>query len=183
MRCGVPSRGSGNFAEVEPHPSPGERQLMTVLFTDIVDSTRAAREVSDEAWRRRLNRFESHTALIVGRRRGTLVRSTGDGILATFDGPARAVETAVALRDDARCLDSQLRAGLRPLKPHPSAFPAAAQHRAATAPIGTSGAAAALFALAASEVQWCCQSTGSYRYASHHARPSDPAPTSPSTNA
>jgi class 3 adenylate cyclase len=85
---------------------------MTVLFTDIVDSTRAAREVGDEAWRRRLNRFENNTALIVGRRRGTLVRTTGDGVLATFDGPARAVEAAIALRDDARSLDLELRAGL-----------------------------------------------------------------------
>jgi class 3 adenylate cyclase len=93
-------------------PSASERQLMTVLFTDIVDSTRTAREVGDEAWRRRLNRFENNTALIIGRRRGTLVRSTGDGILATFDGPARAVQAAIALRDDARSLGLELRAGL-----------------------------------------------------------------------
>jgi class 3 adenylate cyclase/pimeloyl-ACP methyl ester carboxylesterase len=92
--------------------SSGQRQLMTVLFTDIVDSTRAAREAGDEAWRRRLNRFENNTALIVGRRRGTLVRTTGDGILATFDGPARAVEASIALRDDARSLGLELRAGL-----------------------------------------------------------------------
>ncbi len=89
-----------------------QRQLMTVLFTDIVDSTRTAREIGDEAWLRRLTRFENNTALIVGRRRGTLVKKTGDGILATFDGPARAVETSIALRDDARSLGLELRAGL-----------------------------------------------------------------------
>ena len=89
-----------------------QRLLMTVLFTDIVESTRAAREAGDEAWRRRLNRFEADAALIVGRRRGTLVKTTGDGILATFDGPGRAVEASIALRDHARSLGLELRAGL-----------------------------------------------------------------------
>ena len=90
----------------------GQRQLMTVLFTDIVDSTRAARELGDGSWRRLLNRFENDTALMIGRRRGTLVKTTGDGILATFDGPARAVEAAIALRDHARSLGLDIRAGL-----------------------------------------------------------------------
>ena len=85
---------------------------MTVLFTDIVESTRAAREAGDEAWRRRLNRFEADTALIVGRRRGTVVKTTGDGTLATFDGPGRAVDASIALRDHARSLGLELRAGV-----------------------------------------------------------------------
>ena len=89
-----------------------QRQLMTVLFTDIVDSTRTAREVGDEAWLRRLSRFEKNTAFIIGQRRGTVVNTTGDGIVATFDGPARAVETSIALREDARSLGLELRAGL-----------------------------------------------------------------------
>jgi len=89
-----------------------QRQLMTVLFTDIVDSTRTAREVGDEAWLRRLTRFEKNTALIIRQRRGTVVNTTGDGILATFDGPARAVETSIALREDAKGLGLELRAGL-----------------------------------------------------------------------
>jgi class 3 adenylate cyclase len=89
-----------------------QRLLMTVLFTDIVDSTRTAREAGDEAWRRRLNRFEADTSLIVDRGRGTVVKTTGDGILATFDGPGRAVETSLALRDHARGLGLELRAGL-----------------------------------------------------------------------
>jgi len=90
----------------------GQRQLMTVLFTDIVDSTRAARKAGDNAWRRRLNRFENDTALIIGRQRGTLVKTTGDGILATFDGPARAVEATIAMRDHARGLGLEIRAGI-----------------------------------------------------------------------
>jgi class 3 adenylate cyclase len=88
------------------------RLLMTVLFTDIVDSTRSAREVGDEAWLRRLNRFETDSALIVGRRRGTVVKTTGDGILATFDGPGRAVEASIELRDQAKGLGFDLKAGL-----------------------------------------------------------------------
>ena len=85
---------------------------MTVLFTDIVDSTRAAREAGDDAWRRRLNRFENDTALIIGRQRGTLVKTIGDGILATFDGPARAVDATIAMRDHARSLGLEIRAGV-----------------------------------------------------------------------
>jgi class 3 adenylate cyclase len=89
-----------------------QRQLTTVLFTDIVESTRTARESGDEAWLRRLHRFENDGASIVTRRRGTLVRTTGDGLLATFDGPGRAVDTAIALRGHANGLGLELRAGL-----------------------------------------------------------------------
>ena len=92
--------------------APTQRQLMTVLFTDIVDSTRSAREAGDVAWLRQLNRFEADTALIVGRRRGSVVKTTGDGMMATFDGPGRAVEASLALRDHARSLGLELRAGL-----------------------------------------------------------------------
>jgi class 3 adenylate cyclase len=89
-----------------------QRLLMTVLFSDIVDSTRAAREAGDEVWRRRLNRFEADAATIIGRRRGTVVKTTGDGILATFDGPGRAVDASLALRNHARSLGLELRSGL-----------------------------------------------------------------------
>jgi class 3 adenylate cyclase len=95
-----------------PTAATAQRLLMTVLFTDIVESTRAAREAGDETWRRRLNRFDADTALIVGRRRGTVIKTTGDGMLATFDGPGRAVEASIALRDHARSLGLELRAGL-----------------------------------------------------------------------
>jgi len=100
------------FVREELGVATTQRLLMTVLFTDIVESTRAAREAGDEAWKRRLNRFEADTALIVGRRRGTVVKTTGDGVLATFDGPGRAVEASIALRDHARSLGLELRAGL-----------------------------------------------------------------------
>jgi len=89
-----------------------QRMLMTVLFTDIVDSTRTAREAGDVGWRRQLNRFEADSATIIGRRRGAVVKTTGDGVVATFDGPGRAVEASVELRDHARSLGLELRAGL-----------------------------------------------------------------------
>jgi class 3 adenylate cyclase len=92
--------------------APTQRQLVTVLFTDIVDSTRTAREAGDAAWLQRLNRFEGDAALIIGRQRGKTCATTGDGVVATFDGPGRAVEAAVAVRDHARSLGLELRSGL-----------------------------------------------------------------------
>jgi class 3 adenylate cyclase len=89
-----------------------QRVLLTVLFTNIVESTREARAVGDEVWRRRLHRFEVDASAIVKRRRGSLVKSTGDGIVATFDGPGRAVDASVALREHARSLGLELRTGL-----------------------------------------------------------------------
>ncbi len=98
--------------ELGVRDAPAQRLLMTVMFTDIVDSTRAASAAGDQAWRRRLARFETDTALIIGRQRGTVIKSTGDGILATFDGPGRAVEASIEVRDHARSLGLELRAGL-----------------------------------------------------------------------
>jgi class 3 adenylate cyclase len=89
-----------------------QRQLLTVLFTDIVDSTRIAREAGDTAWGQRLHRFEGDAALIIGRQRGNVVKTTGDGVVATFDGPARAVEASLEVRDHARSLGFELRSGL-----------------------------------------------------------------------
>jgi class 3 adenylate cyclase len=91
---------------------PAQRQLVTVLFTDIVDSTRTAREAGDTVWGQRLTRFEGDAAIIIGRHRGNVVKTTGDGVLATFDGPGRAVEASVAVREHARGLGLELRSGL-----------------------------------------------------------------------
>lgn len=89
-----------------------ERILATVLFTDIVDSTRNAAEMGDLAWRRLLDQHDQVARQIVQRHRGNLVKSTGDGILATFDGPGRAVRSALAFRTAATELGLRLRAGL-----------------------------------------------------------------------
>jgi len=98
---------TGERSAVEP-----DRILATVLFTDIVDSTRRAVEMGDQRWREILDR---HTALAnrtIARFRGRAVKNTGDGFLATFDGPARAVRCAFAMRDEMRRLGVEIRAGL-----------------------------------------------------------------------
>ena len=89
-----------------------ERVLATVLFTDIVDSTRSAAEAGDHAWRRLLDSHDQLAKQMVEKHRGSLIRTTGDGILATFDGPGRAVRCALALGTATRQIGLPLRAGL-----------------------------------------------------------------------
>jgi pimeloyl-ACP methyl ester carboxylesterase len=96
---------------VRPHPTL-DRVLATVLFTDIVGSTQLAVELGDRRWRELL---EQHNGLIrreLGRFRGRELSTAGDGFLATFDGPARAVACAVSIREGARALGLQIRFGL-----------------------------------------------------------------------
>ncbi|MGY3074986.1 class 3 adenylate cyclase [Bradyrhizobium sp. LM6.10] len=93
-------------------PEDIDRVLATVLFTDIVDSTRRAAETGDRAWRKLLDSHDELASQIVEKHRGTLIKSTGDGILATFDGPARAVRCALALGTAAKQIGLALRAGL-----------------------------------------------------------------------
>jgi class 3 adenylate cyclase len=75
-----------------------DRILATVMFTDIVDSTARAATVGDRAWRQLLDRHDEVTRKEVERWHGNLVKSTGDGVLATFDAPTRALRCAFALR-------------------------------------------------------------------------------------
>jgi class 3 adenylate cyclase/pimeloyl-ACP methyl ester carboxylesterase len=89
-----------------------ERVLATVLFTDIVDSTRSAAEMGDQTWRRLLDSHDELAKQLVEKHRGTLIKSTGDGILATFDGPGRAVRCALAFETASRQIGLPLRAGL-----------------------------------------------------------------------
>lgn len=89
-----------------------ERQLATVLFTDIVDSTRKASAMGDRRWRALLGRHDEIAREGVERFRGRFVKSTGDGMLATFDGPARGVRCALALLAAWRELGIEARAGL-----------------------------------------------------------------------
>jgi class 3 adenylate cyclase len=74
-----------------------ERILSTVMFGDIVESTRRAAEMGDRRWRTLLESLESEVARELGRYRGRAVKMLGDGFLATFDGPARAIRCAVAI--------------------------------------------------------------------------------------
>ncbi len=95
-------------------PPVGEvdRVLATVLFTDIVDSTRRAAELGDQRWRGVLDAQDARAAAEVSRFRGRVVKQTGDGHLAVFDGPARAIRCAHAMTAAAPGLGVELRAGL-----------------------------------------------------------------------
>lgn len=89
-----------------------DRVLASVLFTDIVDSTRRAVELGDREWRLLLNRHDALAERQVKRHGGRLVKMTGDGVLATFDGPARSVRCARAISDGAQALGVEVRAGV-----------------------------------------------------------------------
>ena len=93
-------------------PSQSHRALRTVLFTDIVASTQHAAAAGDERWRAVLHRFGEVTADLAERFGGTVVKSTGDGYFATFDGPTQAIRCAEALRAEAEMLGIQLRAAI-----------------------------------------------------------------------
>jgi class 3 adenylate cyclase len=89
-----------------------DRRLLTVLFTDIVGSTRRAAELGDRRWRTLLERHDELARAAIERAGGRAVKSTGDGFLATFEGPARAIECARALAASATPLGIEIRAGL-----------------------------------------------------------------------
>jgi class 3 adenylate cyclase len=94
------------------HGAEPDRMLATVLFTDIAGSTERAAELGDERWRRLL---ENHDELVRRRLRafrGREIKTLGDGFLATFDGPARAIRCACAIREDVNDLGVEVRAGV-----------------------------------------------------------------------
>jgi class 3 adenylate cyclase len=92
-------------------PDP-DRVLATVLFTDIVGSTEMIVEVGERRWRDLLDSHDAAVRRQLERFRGREIKTTGDGVLATFDGPARALLCACAIRDAAAQLGLQIRAGL-----------------------------------------------------------------------
>jgi class 3 adenylate cyclase len=93
-------------------PPQSQRALRTVLFTDMVASTQRAAAAGDERWRAVLQRFGEITADLAERFGGTVVKSTGDGHLITFDGPTQAIRCAEAVRDDAEAVGIEIRAGI-----------------------------------------------------------------------
>jgi class 3 adenylate cyclase/pimeloyl-ACP methyl ester carboxylesterase len=93
-------------------PHDFDRVLATVLFTNIVGSTRRAAEAGDQVWRRLLEEHDRAARRAVAQHRGTLVKTTGDGILATFDGPGRAIRCALTFGAAAARLGLSVRAGL-----------------------------------------------------------------------
>jgi class 3 adenylate cyclase len=98
---------TGEREAIEP-----DRVLATVLFTDIVDSTRRAAAMGDRRWRDFLDRHNAIVYKEISRFRGRAIKSTGDGFLATFDGPARAIHCAFAISGDIQRLGIEVRAGL-----------------------------------------------------------------------
>lgn len=98
-----------NGSQIAPSP---ERVLATVLFTDIVGSTQRVAESGDRRWREVLDRHDQMVRRQLNRFSGRAVKFTGDGFLATFDGPARGVQCALAIREGAAQQDISVRAGL-----------------------------------------------------------------------
>jgi class 3 adenylate cyclase len=89
-----------------------DRALATVLFTDIVGSTERAEELRDERWLGLLDVHDEMARRVVGGFDGRLIKTTGDGILATFDGPGRGIRAAALLREELRRAGLDIRAGL-----------------------------------------------------------------------
>jgi class 3 adenylate cyclase/pimeloyl-ACP methyl ester carboxylesterase len=89
-----------------------DRVLATVLFTDIVESTRHAAEIGDHDWHALLDAHDAVVRAQLARFRGREVNTAGDGFLAMFDGPQRAIRCAIAIRDAVQALGIQVRAGL-----------------------------------------------------------------------
>lgn len=100
------------FVTGSRHESPIDRVLATVVFTDIVGSTEMAARLGDAEWRHLLDRHDEAATHLAARHRGRLVKSTGDGVLATFDGPARAARFAADLGRQLEPLGLHLRAGI-----------------------------------------------------------------------
>ncbi len=89
-----------------------DRVLATVLFTDIVDSTRRAAEIGDRDWHALLDAHDAVVRSQLARFRGREVNTSGDGFLAMFDGPQRAIRCAMSIRDAVQALGIEVRAGL-----------------------------------------------------------------------
>jgi class 3 adenylate cyclase len=89
-----------------------DRSLATVLFTDIVGSTQKAGQLGDQRWRYLLGEHNARIRRLLDRFSGNEVDTAGDGFFATFDGPARAVRCACAMRDAVRDIGVEIRAGL-----------------------------------------------------------------------
>jgi class 3 adenylate cyclase len=97
---------------LSPLDSLNRRLLLTVMFTDLVGSTATASDLGPTRWAERLSEHDAVVADTLGRFRGRLVASTGDGVLATFDGAARAIRCATALHEAVAALGLSMRAAV-----------------------------------------------------------------------
>ena len=94
------------------HAAEPERELATVQFIDIVQSTERAAALGDRKWRELLEAFQAMVRETLKQHRGREIDTAGDGFLAAFDGPARAIRCAAAIRERARAQGIELRAGI-----------------------------------------------------------------------
>lgn len=90
----------------------GERKIMSILFTDVVESTAMVARLGDARWREVIAEHNRLAETVVDRQRGRVIATTGDGILAVFDGAERAVRAAIAIRGRTRGLGLEIRAGI-----------------------------------------------------------------------
>lgn len=100
------------LAALREEESEFDRMLATVLFTDIVNSTDLAAELGDRQWRELLDRHNAIVRALLGRYRGREVNTAGDGFVAIFDGPARAIRCAHGVREAVKALGLEVRVGL-----------------------------------------------------------------------
>jgi class 3 adenylate cyclase len=100
------------LGSLRPAPDTGDRSLAAILFTDIVGSTARASQLGDLEWRRLLETHDAVARTTVEQHRGRFVKTTGDGILATFEGPGRAIQCGTALTEAIRPLGIEIRAAI-----------------------------------------------------------------------
>jgi DNA-binding NarL/FixJ family response regulator len=113
---GVTRRLIGAFAGEQGPAFPGgssaDRILSTVMFSDMVSSTERAAEIGDRRWRDVLDRHDELVRRLIGEHGGREIKTTGDGFLALFDAPARAIRCAMSIRDELRAVGVEVRIGL-----------------------------------------------------------------------
>jgi class 3 adenylate cyclase len=93
-------------------PEGPDRKLCTALFTDIVGSTRQLAELGDQAWRNKLDQHDAMVIPLVQTYHGRVIKTTGDGVLAIFDGPVRALQCALKMVKQLKAIRLNIRAGL-----------------------------------------------------------------------
>ena len=103
---------AGGQAPAFPSGSGDDRILATVMFSDIVSSTERAAELGDRRWREELDRHDELVRTELGAHGGREIKTTGDGFLALFDAPARAIRCGIAIRDKLRAVGLDVRIGL-----------------------------------------------------------------------
>ena len=135
------------------HSAHPDRPLATILFTDIVSSTERAAELGDERWRALVERHDEVIRAEIDRYGGRPIKTLGDGFLAVFEGPAKAIRAARAMGDAVRPLGIEIRAG---------STPASASDAARTSPGIAVNVAARIVAHAGAGRCWCRARCGSW---------------------